>query len=113
MVLFSLLKRPESFHLQQDTDLPVNRGGRFCFHFSGIKGDILFYFCLPVRKTEKKEQNELPSCHCSVQFKSTVFQQPVFLYLLLLYSNSRLQLLALSQMPSSLVLLSFIIYIPS
>lgn len=26
MALFSLLKRPQSFHLQQDTDLPVNRG---------------------------------------------------------------------------------------
>lgn len=25
VVLFSLLKRPQSFHLQQDTDLPVNR----------------------------------------------------------------------------------------
>lgn len=27
MALFSLLKRPQSFHLQQDTDLPVNREG--------------------------------------------------------------------------------------
>lgn len=40
MVLFSL-----SFHLQQDTDLPVKRQETrkvVCFHFSGIK-EVLFF----------------------------------------------------------------------
>lgn len=60
MVLFSPLKRPQSFHLKQDTDLPVNREetGRVCFHFSEIKEMHFFHLSVRNKRLARKKLND-------------------------------------------------------
>lgn len=59
MGLFSVLNRPQSFHLEQDTDLPVNREetGKVCFHFRGIKAEHLLFSQYNMKDLHCKNSN--------------------------------------------------------
>lgn len=53
MVLFSPLKRPQSFHLRQDTDLPVNRGEARKDSLFPLRRDKRSVFFSPRRRNER------------------------------------------------------------